>query len=232
MSFVMEILQEYLKWEELKEKKNYDKLSSKEKDDLRLENDRDAMFYYKEQKMPRDEALRGDTMVSFWTPYKRLLEVETGWKTCKTQKCLKALIRQINADWDNDYTKKLQAVNEKLEPFAEIYWTKGNFIQLPERKMNNERYNVTEDRIDWTLYECFGKGKLSGFFREEEELKTWVREQKLTALFQDQEICRDHIKWLVQAKEPLPISKMKAADVYEYLENAAQLIQQRNGTVG
>lgn len=29
---------------------------------------------------------------------------------------------------------------------------------LPNRQMNNQRYQFTTDRIDMTLYECFGIG--------------------------------------------------------------------------
>lgn len=96
---------------------------------------------------------------------------------------------------------------------------------LPERQMNNQRYSVTEDRIDLTLHECFEKGALAKFFRNENELKDWIDKQDLSSVFVNGHMCKDKINWFVIEDKPKFISEMKADEIYEYLRNAILLIQ-------
>lgn len=65
-SVVVKIIEKYLEWEKIKQKKGYS-------DTLRLEYDDDAN-YYLNKGYSEDEALHADTIVSFWTIYKTLLE--------------------------------------------------------------------------------------------------------------------------------------------------------------
>jgi len=60
--FVIKILENYLAWEELKQQKSYDKLSWNEKNNLRLQNDNDAKYYYEKGKIEKEEALKADTI--------------------------------------------------------------------------------------------------------------------------------------------------------------------------
>jgi hypothetical protein len=45
--------------------------------------------------LEKEEALYADTIISFWTPYRRLLKLEVGWIASKTSSSLDALKRQI-----------------------------------------------------------------------------------------------------------------------------------------
>ena len=227
---VSDILEQYLYWEKLKAEKEYHSLAWEEKDELRLENDRDAMYYHETVGLKEEQALYADTIISFWTLYKRLLELEAGWCAYRTIKSLSRLIFQMNKVRQNDYTEKIRKVNEKMEPFAEICYTKGNYMLLPDRKMNPFRYQVTEDRIDLTLYECFGGGAFAPFFQDEQHLKKWIDEQQLSSLFINGEICRNKIKWFVDEKHKL-ISEMNTTEICKYLENAILLIQERNQSI-
>ena len=222
---VLKILEDYLDWEKLKKQKNYHRLSQKEKDKLRLKYDNDAKYYYKT--LP-EEALCADTIISFWTPYKRLLEVEANWIAYKTPRSLESLINQIKTNRKNDYTEKIRRVNGNVEEFAKICYTKGNYMLLPERQMNIQRYSVTEDRIDLTLYECFETGVLAKFFENGNNLKDWVYEQNLSSLFINDDICRDNINWFIKENKAKWISEMGENEIYEYLENAILLIKKRN----
>lgn len=225
---VLKILEEYLDWEKLKQQKDYERLPQKEKDDLRLEYDNDVKCYYEIVGLTKEEALKADTIISFWTPYKRLLEEETGWRAHKTVKSLESLINQIKTNRKNNFTEKIRKVNSNIEEFAQLCYTKGNYMLLPDRKMNPQRYSITEDRIDLTLYECFENGKLAKFFKTEDILRDWIDKQNLSAVFIKGERCRDKINWFVEEDKPKKISEMKSDEVYDYLKNAIPLIQRRN----
>lgn len=230
-SYVIKILEDYFNLKKLEQKINYDRLSRSEKDNFRLGNDNDALYYHKELELERNEALKADTIVSFWTPYKTLLELEAGWTAYKTKNSLNNLLRQIRYTHTNDYTSKINSVNKKIEKFAKVCYTKGNYMLLPERSINPLRYDLFEDRIDLTLFNCFGNGSLSKYFKTEEELLEWIKKERLDIMFKDKKISREHIKWFVSEEEvPKKISKMTASEIYEYLNNAILLIESRNIT--
>ncbi len=65
---VVGILEDYLKLEKIKQDTKYDSLSWSEKDEFRLLNDNDAKYYYDKCNMEKENALKGDTIISFWTP--------------------------------------------------------------------------------------------------------------------------------------------------------------------
>lgn len=229
MDYVSEILKGYLAWEKLKQQVGYENLSWEERDNLRLENDNDARYYFREVGLEKAEALKADTVISFWTPYCRLLELEANWKSVKTVKGLEWLLKEIHATWNNDYTSKIKTVNEKIQGLAKVYHTKGNYMLLPERKMNTQRYKVAQDRIDLTLYECFDKGALAKFFETDDDLYAWIRREKLDGMFYDKELSKKKIKWLISEEhKPKWISEMNTHEVYEYLKNATLLIEDRN----
>lgn len=233
-SSIIEILDDYLEWEKIKAEKRYDQLSSKERDELRLKYDKDAK-YYKSQinkdtglKYTDEDALFADTIISFWTPYKRLLELEAGWNASKTAKSLNALLWQIKTNKETTFSLRIKEVNIKVSSFAKVCYTPGNFMILPNRQMNNQRYQITNDRIDMTLYECFDKGALSRFFKNEKELKEWIVVQNLSPVFNGGDICREKINWFVRGEKPKLVSKMDVDEVYEYIESAINFIECRN----
>lgn len=63
-SKVLDILEEYLAWEKMKESKKYSSLAQEEKDELRLCYDGDAAYYYKTLGIEKDRALCADTIIS------------------------------------------------------------------------------------------------------------------------------------------------------------------------
>lgn len=226
--YVLSILEGYLEWEKLKQRQNYNRLPQNLKDDLRIKHDNDAKYYYEKVGLSKEKALHADTIISFWTPYSSLLKLEAGWRAYKTQKSLERLIMMIKSNRTNDYSDKIRQVNKNIEEFAKVYYTKGNYMILPKRQMNNQRYSVAEDRIDLTLYECFGKGVLAKFFIDEENLIDWINKQNINSVFKKNNLVRNNINWFVDEDKPKWISEMTKEEIYEYLGNAILLINHRN----
>lgn len=187
MNTVNEIIDSYIEWQSIAESDEYKRKSWKAKEALRFQFDEDAK-YYKNLEFDDSVALHADVIFSFWTIYKTLLKRETGCSFYKTTKSLTKLKEMAKTD------DRIQSVNQIVGDFASICYSKGNYMLLPYgcRVMNNQRYMMTQDRIDATLYHCFGKGLLAKFFKSDEDAINWIKEQKLDVFFTDNEIC---YKW-------------------------------------
>lgn len=221
-TYVNKILIHFLRWQELENSNEYKSLCNNDKNKLRLEYDCDAYYYNKIENYSFNEALKGDTMISFWVPYKLALYQNTGWNYSKTEKSLKNLIKNIN-----NKNKQYLDVNEKFEDFAKIYYTKGNFLLLPDKQMNNSRYEKCEDRIDETIYECFKGGKLAGYFKGDSDLINWINNQNLNSIFKNGDIQKENIILLNKPKLFTPFY-MSLSQIDEYICNAVKLISERN----
>lgn len=225
-SCVLAILEGYLDWEKRKREIGYEGLTGAQKDRLRLQYDRDAQYYHAAG-LDGGQALHADTVVSFWGPYKRLLQLEAGWTAYKTEKSLERLLYQTRKKGANDFTESIRAVNASVEDFARVCYTSGNFMLLPRREMNVLRYRVAEDRIDTTLYECFENGALAHLFQGEDALARWIAQQRLHTLFAG-DIRRENLIWMAGEDEPRLVSRMSARGIRQYLQNAVQLIRRRS----
>lgn len=199
----------------------------------RLLYDADAMYFNSQLKDP-EAALFGDAMISFFTPYREALTREgkfssvTGRPYGKTYLDLCELLQNKDESGYKD-------INDKFRPFAELYHTKGNFLFLPARKMNNDRYIYTRDRIDRSLHECFPGGALSKYFGEEDEkLSEWIRKEKLDTelLFTDGIIKKDSLVPLSGVDLQMNDFEMaKRGILYTYIRNIVKLIEERNRTI-
>lgn len=216
---VVEIIEKYLECEIAIQQRGYSNA-------LRLQYDNDAR-YYLEQGYSIEDALRADTIVSFWIIYKTLLEKETGWVVYKTTKSLDSLLRQIRSKRKNDYTSKILQFNEKIEDFAKVIYTEGNYMLLPDgkRAMNNVRYQKFEDRVDLTLYHSFSGGELSMYFETDDHLRKWIMKEKLDILFINCDIEKDKLIWLVENKKK--ITDMTVKEIYTYVDFAKSFIEKR-----
>ncbi len=216
-SDIVSVLDNYYKCEREKNNKGYSQ-------QLRLKYDDDVKYYLK-QGLPKKDALHADNITSFWTVYKRLLELEAGWLAYKTEKSLHMLLSEIRSKSENDFTKKIIAVNEKLEPFANAVHSSGNYMLLPDRQMNNMRYKIAEDRIDLTLFHSFSGGKLARFFNNDSTLCDWIKREKLHFMFSNEIIDKNNLRWFVDNQKM--ISEMKKEEVFNYIEKAIDLIEYR-----
>lgn len=217
---VVEIIGEYLEEEIVEQQRGYSKA-------VRLEYDNDAR-YYLEKGYSEEEALHADTIISFWIIYKTLLEKQTGWTAYKTVKSLNSLLRQIRSKRENDYTAKILQLNEKIEDFAKVIYTAGNYMLLPngKREMNNVRYHKYQDRVDLTLYHSFSGGELSIYFETDEQLRKWIKREKLDILFLDRDIEKDKLFWFVDNKKK--IEDMTVEEIYTYIDFAKSFIEKRS----
>ena len=226
MNKIDEILEYYIEWQSIVEEPDYKEKPQIEQEQIRLEYDVDAK-YFKGLGCSDETALYADVIVSFWTIYKTLLSNEANWHVFKTLKSLQALKRQIDAS--GKYSKKILEVNDMLSSFAEVCYTKGNYMLLPSgaRMMNKQRYQFMEDRVDSTLYQCFSKGLLSKFFSSDDAVKEWVIEQKLDKMFSGGIVSAENVIWMTNAESPKLISEMSTEEIKEYVHNAIQFIKER-----
>ncbi len=226
MNTVEEIIDYFIAYQKMVESVDYEKKSQDEKNALRLQYDEDAR-YYKSIGYEDAEALHADVLFSFWIIYKTLLLKDANWVSYKTLNFLNALKK---------YTKtkdQIQSVNQSVSEFASVCYSKGNFMLLPDgcRAMNNQRYQMTEDRMDVTLYQCFGKGVLAKFFKSDDDVRKWIREQRLDVFFIDGDICPEKIDWMIDERKPKLISEMSSEELKQYLKRATEKIKMRNELV-
>lgn len=222
--------------------------------DDRLKYDCDAYYYKNELSKSDEESLFGDTLISFFMPYSACLYKITGRKFIKSNAGdMVELIEYIDKPDD-----KLIKVNEKFNEFASLCYTKGNFLYLPNRNMNNERGSLFQDRIDETIFNCFSGGKFYKYFdNDNSKVIDWIKNQNLniSLIFkcitksiniQDEDIKKENIKCLIDpssAKEKIDIErirnfkthwrfdskKMDINEIYKYIDICVQIIKIRNG---
>ena len=176
----------------------------------RTEYDCDARYYHKHMEESEVDALRGDVMASLWMPYQRALKIKTGIHYSRRISCLMKLFikrkKELNGEGDSEGISEAHSL---ILDFARIAYTPGNFIQLPQgavcRNGMNQRkggYRTIQDRIDQAVYECFDDGRLSDFFRDDEDLTQWIESQKLDSpiLFSDESITRKSVREFATGK--------------------------------
>jgi len=206
----------------------YDKMKFEEYeveyDKFRLKYDSDAR-YYLELLDDKVAALRGDTIISFYTPYKEMLRRATGYTYHKNRNPFDELIAKRN-------DPGFKEVNDKFTEFVEDYYSKGNFMLLPHREMNADRYRCSQDRIDKSLYECFPGGKLAKYFglndeMQLESLQEWIKEQNLQIMFEDGVIERDKIIPFNPENPYVDYSQMTDDELNEFLDKTMWFIKSR-----
>lgn len=199
---------------------NYFKIISYHKSVCRKKYDGDARYFFTYgTETQRSSYINGDTMVSFFTPYKRAVLLETGNSFHKSiPKHLDMLIDMINED---GYNK----VNEKFRTFAQLYHTRGNLLFLPNHKMNQKKYYVSKDRIDKALEECFSGGKLSDFFNSDKALEEWIKAEKLDICFKNGAISKNNI---CRGDISKSYGEMNKDELYEYIDWVIEIIKGRN----
>lgn len=251
--FIKNILIHFRNWKTIEESKEYKNLiitkNWKKIDEYRLRFDCDA-YYYKNLVKKQDgteytnnEALHGDTMVSFWQPYKLAINLMHEENINKDKACLSSLIKNEQ--------KYITDINNSFgglfSDFARLCYTKGNFLLLPNggRRMQS-RGGVYEDRIDVSILECFPeikmqtgkikKGTYSKYFSNDFPLEKWIKDQKLDFVFLNGVISAEtlvpfndppFIRFFYKNKHF--IAAMTKEQLKTYLTKSIDLIKNRNG---
>lgn len=195
--------------------------------------DGDSYYFYRNENNLKTNtekklfAIRGDTMISFFTPYKMAIKRKIGLVYNKDLDCLNELIRKKDEAGYKD-------VNREFERFINLYHSRGNLLLLPERvnniqaRMNPDRYACSEDRIDKSLYECFPGGKLSKYFENKiGKVQEWVKEEHLEMLFEG-EIVRENIIKFTSLDIGKYYKDMSAEDIYDFIDKMVGIIEERN----
>ena len=196
---------------------------------FRLKYDADARFYNETLNDPV-AAFRGDTVTSFYSLYKEVLNRITGLTFHKSNNPLDELIAKRNEPG-------FKEANDRFIKFAEINNTAGNFMLLPRREMNVARYRCSQDRIDKSLYECFPDGALAKYFGTNEEMQLenlldWIKSQNLEMMFKNSEITRDNIIPFNKNNPFVMYKNMTLDELDEFLNNVVKLIKERNKIYG
>ena len=211
-----------------KKKNGYDKLKFKDYkdkyDEFRLKYDVDSRYYSIVCNDPK-LALHADTIISFYTPYKTALKRVTGKTFHKYDNPFDELITNRNKPG-------FKEVNDKFSDFAAWYHTRGNFMLLPCRNMNADRYKHSQDRIDKSLYECFPGGKLAKYFgkcaeEQEANLREWIKAQNLDIMFYDGIIERNKIIPFNKNNPFVSYENMTIEELFEFIENAEDFVIKR-----
>ena len=165
-------------------------------DEWRSENDMDCIYF--------DGELKADTLMSAWTPIKWVadfLNRQYGKTFAKPGKKNNYDIRDLIllAEDRDAYLPPKDPMVILLDRFLELAERRCNYILLPDRKMNPERYFMLKDsesillfdEVPATLWHIFNKETLGRYFLGEDgevdaELITdWVRREKLQMGFAD-----------------------------------------------
>ena len=205
--------------------------------------DADARYYFTLEGHTaygnKKRALRGDIMVSFWTPYNAALMEKGLTPPDPDKKSFGKCFEDIDFLIANAEEDGFREVNRGFRLFAEVYHSPGNFLFLPppdpDGRMNNVRYSCSKDKIDETLYHCFSGSdrKLAKYFGTDKALYDWIREQNLNSglLFKNKEVARDKIICLSGHGDiHLGYPEMaKRGLLGTFIENVIKLINERNG---
>lgn len=166
-------------------------------DEWRKENDLDCLYY--------NGDLRADTLMSAWTPIKwvaDLLNKDKGKKFYKHLKntanpCSDLKLLYENCDL---YLPKSHSLVYLLEEFLTLAEQSCNYILLPDRRMNCDRYHMNidgeevwlYDSVPATLYHVFNDKTLGKYFTDISP-ETWIKREHLTMGFRNNIIARENI---------------------------------------
>ena len=200
------------KWHSGTQREEYDKFC-KEYDSWRSKNDLDCLYF--------NGDLNADTLMSAWTPIKWVLDFinkDKGMKFYKPSK-FNSYNMEYLLDERENYLPSQNELVILLEKFLILAEQRCNYILLPDRRMNKERYSGIKigdrafymyDEVPPMLYYLFEKKGFGMYFLNQsgevdvETVKDWILREKLDMGFTG-EISQDCIISLIpslEAKEP------------------------------
>lgn len=158
------------------------KESTESGDTSRAKNDLDCLYF--------DGDLNADTLMSTWTPIKWMILCLNRGKGLKPAKNT-SFLKRLAEDRDYYLPPKHELV-KLLDRFLELAELRCNYILLPDRKMNNERYRahvngkvkMLYDQVPPTLYYLFEKEQFGRFFPDGDAI-SWIRREKLECGFRE-----------------------------------------------
>ena len=210
--------------------------------DWRRKNDLDCRCF--------DGDLRADTLMSAWTPISwvvNCLNREHGIRFCKEpEDDPNHYLRLLVEDRDAYLPPKNELV-QLLDRFLELAELRCNYILLPDRDMNNARYNCNVggetvnlyDEVPPMLYHIFDRDWFGKYFEKADpksDVKSvqtldavkWVKRERLEAGFRDGIIDQNHVIPLLENLHPGKGKKLKEeAEIREALIYMINLLESR-----
>lgn len=181
-------------------------------DEWRKNHDLDCLYF--------NGDLRADTLMSAWTPIKWVAEFiamngkDKFYKRAQTGDPYYDL--KLLADRGEEYLPPEHVLVKMLNRFLELAEQRCNYILLPARNMNPERYKSfirgTEvwllDEVPATLSNVFDRKSLGRYFLnddwqvDKEAVIRWIKREHLEMGFEWGEIDPDHVIPLIPDKSP------------------------------
>lgn len=156
-------------------------------DEWRKENDLDCLYF--------NGDLRADTLMSAWTPIKWVadfLNKDKGKKFYKHLKNEANPCRDLELLYENCdmYMPRNHELVYLLEEFLTLAEQRCNYILLPDRRMNCDRYHMNidgkevwlYDSVPATLYHVFNEKTLGKYFTDISP-EAWIKREHLTVGF-------------------------------------------------
>ncbi|MCR4989533.1 MAG: hypothetical protein K6A38_01535 [Lachnospiraceae bacterium] len=176
-------------------------------EEWRKENDLDCLYL--------DGDLRGDTLMSAWTPIKwvaDLLNRSNGIEFCKKSRISMDPYHDLNllAEYGDSYLPPEHELVRLLDRFLFLAELRCNFIQLPSRGMNTNRYKCyignekvwLYDEVPATLAHIFDRNSLGRFFKDYDDVIGWIKREHLEMGFEDGKISPYHVRPLIAGLGP------------------------------
>ena len=171
-------------------------------DTWRKENDLDCLYF--------DGDLCADTLMSAWTIIKWVAEFINRDKGRKFTKCEADL--KLLADDPDAYLPPENSLVQLLYKFLKLAELRCNYILLPDRNMNTDRYcfrrsakfRMLYDQVPATLWHVFEKETLGMYFLDangevdEEAVTAWVMRERLEMGFR---------KGIIKQSEVIPLAE-------------------------
>lgn len=177
-------------------------------DAWRKKNDLDCLYFGGD--------LRADTLMSAWTPVKWVadcLNREYGKQFYKRRKDtkdphhdLKLLLEDTEA-----YLPPKHELVQLLNEFLELAEQRCNYILLPDRQMNPDRYRIERkggetlwlfDEVPALLYHIFMRDTLEKYFTDFYDAVRWVEREHLEIGYTQEPIAPLHVRPLVPGMRP------------------------------
>ena len=206
-------------------------------DRWRRENDLDCLYF--------DGDLCADTLMSAWTLIKwvaEYLNMEYGIKFAKCEKDLKLLAQDRDA-----YLPAKDELVMLLDRFLELAERRCNYILLPDRCMNKDRYEFRRsgictkffDQVPATLWHVFYKETLGRYFLDEKgevdvrKVEDWISKEKLQMGFANGVISRENVIPLTSTAKPYYGKRLKTrSELEEALNYMISFLEQREKGIG
>lgn len=175
-------------------------------DEWRKENDLDCIYF--------DGDLRADTLMSAWTPIKWVADFLNKDKGKKFYKRIKGSDNpladlELLAERGDEFLPADNELVRLLNEFLVLAELRCNFILLPDRRMNCDRYRTIIDgerkwlldSVPATLYYIFDSNSLGRYFSEITP-EEWIKRENLDMGFIGGKIDQEHIVHISPEKLP------------------------------